>query len=177
MKTKARPRKPRAPRAPRARTTRARSKDIGIWNAVCRNCKTKFRVLDGPKPKTCIICKSKKLDIKAGRANAQERIERDVRFMHAATGFVHMIMGMLGIPIHFPPRFEPPPPPRTRHAMSREEAALFIAGFSETPKDYILDSAEARESAYKRAARSCHPDSGGSHELFVKLQQAKAALS
>lgn len=84
-----------------------------------------------------------------------------------------------------PPEWTPPPS-RTRPAMSREDAAQWLAdqanhglkmpaasGFR--PED-ILRSADFRESAYRRAARRLHPDTGGSHELFVKLQQAKEAL-
>ena len=168
MKTKAKPRKPRAPRV---RTTRARHKGIGTWGAQCRDCKTKFRVLWGAKPKFCIACKSENLGIKAGHLTAHERADRDARIVSAgirlAILFLEALLG--GMP---PPTFPKRPP-----TITREDAAAFIAGFSETPKDYILDSTEARESAYRRAARACHPDSGGSHDLFVKLQQAKEALA
>lgn len=55
------------------------------------------------------------------------------------------------------------------------EAAMFIAGFSSIPKDHILNG--ALEQAYRRAAAVLHPDApGGSHEQFVRLQQAKAVL-
>ena len=84
-----------------------------------------------------------------------------------------------------------PRAPRARTtlpAMSREEAAAFIAthglnGGSATPNRYarlaqdILHDPDACADAYKRAARRLHPDAGGSHDQFVKLQQAKEALA
>lgn len=82
------------------------------------------------------------------------------------------ILGMLSG--QMPP--PPPPPPRVA-TMDRHESALFLATYSVIPKDYILDSTEARDRAYKIAARKLHPDAGGSHDLFVKLQQAKEALA
>lgn len=52
------------------------------------------------------------------------------------------------------------------------EAALFLAAWSEIPKDHILDSKEARDEAYRQAARTLHPDNKetGNHEQFVILQ-------
>jgi len=32
------------------------------------------------------------------------------------------------------------------------------------------------DAAYREAARKCHPDTGGSHELFLKLQKAVEIL-
>lgn len=69
---------------------------------------------------------------------------------------------------------EPAPPDQ----MTREEAALYIAGFSAFPKDYIFESQTNLESAYRKAASVLHPDiPGGSHDAFVRLQKAKEVLS
>jgi hypothetical protein len=60
--------------------------------------------------------------------------------------------------------------------MMREEAAIFIAGFSAIPKDFILLGGQL-DRAYKIAAGVLHPDrQTGSHELFVRLQKAKQIL-
>lgn len=69
-----------------------------------------------------------------------------------------------------------PPSRRQAPAWTREQAALYLASHSGVPKDYILDGAEAREQAYRAAAKKLHPDHGGSHEEFLKLQQAVAFL-
>ena len=65
----------------------------------------------------------------------------------------------------------------TKTEPSRQEAAMFLAAYSSVPKDYILDSAESRDDAYRRAARVLHPDSGGSHEQFVELQRMMRVLT
>jgi len=162
---------------PRARRHTRHANNIGIWNATCRDCKTTFRVFIGLKPKFCISCKGTKLTVKPGRMNRAEKAEMDARFVHAASHFVFSLLDMFGIPV--PPLGSSfPPPAGIRSTMSRHDAALFLATHAVIPKDYILDSTEARDKAYRIAASKLHPDKqGGSHELFVKLQEAKAALA
>jgi hypothetical protein len=62
---------------------------------------------------------------------------------------------------------------------TRIEAALFLAAWSEMPKDLILDSREARDEAYRKAARALHPDNKetGNHEQFVMLQSMVRILN
>lgn len=70
------------------------------------------------------------------------------------------------------------PPATDPSEMTREEAALFIAGYANTPKDYILGDQAQLEYAYRIAAKALHPDTqSGNHELFLRLQAAKAVLS
>jgi hypothetical protein len=67
---------------------------------------------------------------------------------------------------------------------SKEEAAMFMATQAQPndpsehneQADYILRDADWRNEAYRRAVKRLHPDAGGDHELFVRLQQAKAML-
>ncbi len=60
--------------------------------------------------------------------------------------------------------------------MNAETAAMFIGGRSNVPFQEILKFALIYRDAYKEAAMNCHPDRGGSHDLFVTLQQAKEIL-
>lgn len=60
---------------------------------------------------------------------------------------------------------------------TREEAAIWLAAVAGVPKDYILDSAEACDEAYRKAARKMHPDSGGNHDDFVELQRCMRILT
>lgn len=55
-------------------------------------------------------------------------------------------------------------------------AALFLAQHSGLTTAYLLTDAGTQAEAYRRAAAKLHPDKGGSHELFVQLQQAKELL-
>lgn len=168
--------KPRKPRDPRARTTRARHKGIGIWNAQCRDCQMKFRVLYGPKPKFCISCKGKKLDIKPGRMTAEERAAHEkwlqMQFVHIATGLINLLLDAFGFTARSPL-------PRTLPTMTREDAACFIAANSGQayPPSQIAADPEIADLCYRSAAKILHPDAGGSHEQFVRLQQAKEALA
>jgi len=62
-------------------------------------------------------------------------------------------------------------------AMTEEEALMFI--HRHAPAYGVLDIKnfpEIRERAYRAAAFKLHPDQGGSHDEFVKLQQAKEIL-
>jgi hypothetical protein len=95
----------------------------------------------------------------------------------------HLLLDLFGIPIldlfgiPIPPLpHDIPPPPRTAPAMSREEAICFLSEHGKYPPAQISRSPACQAAAYRKAARKLHPDTGGSHELFVKLQQAKAAL-
>ncbi|MEN6585327.1 MAG: hypothetical protein ABFE02_04640 [Sulfuricella sp.] len=73
------------------------------------------------------------------------------------------------------------PDARTNVAMSLEEAADFIIR-----KGYMEGVPEARNGVighphilagiYKVASKTCHPDTGGTHEDFVRLQEAKRVL-
>ena len=56
---------------------------------------------------------------------------------------------------------------------TREQAAIWLAAFSAIPKDYILDSADACDQAYGKAARQMHPDSGD----FIELQRCMRILT
>jgi hypothetical protein len=62
--------------------------------------------------------------------------------------------------------------------MTAEQAARFIAEQS----GIRLDASEVRQhggmraDAYRAAARRLHPDAGGSHEAFTRLQEAKRVL-
>jgi hypothetical protein len=67
--------------------------------------------------------------------------------------------------------------------VDRLAAALFVAdqsGASDVDQDVlanrILQSAEARQAAYLRAAKALHPDVGGKQEDFVRLQKAMELL-
>jgi len=62
--------------------------------------------------------------------------------------------------------------------MTPEEAAAFIA--SQRPgvaAEAILNDIQLFEVLFKLASRTLHPDSGGSHEDFVKLQEAGEVLT
>lgn len=72
-----------------------------------------------------------------------------------------------------------PPPAPTNGQMTVEDAARFIAEQACWPEEwlYVRDNvAGARRDAYRRAAQYLHPDAGGDHELYVRLQQAKHVL-
>jgi len=72
----------------------------------------------------------------------------------------------------------PPPAPTNGH-MTVEQAARFIAEQAGWPEEwfYVRDNvAETRRDAYLAAAQRLHPDSGGSHEAFTRLQEAKCVL-
>jgi hypothetical protein len=64
----------------------------------------------------------------------------------------------------------PPPPPPVRKSLFNtvEEAVLHVT------QGQPLGDWKAIKLAYKRTAKAMHPDSGGSHEDFVKLQEAYA---
>lgn len=89
-----------------------------------------------------------------------------------------VITAPLGAPISFCPRCGPlhRREPQAHPPSRRLEAAIFIAIHSGIPKDSILDNNDARQNAYRLAARKLHPDRGGSHDEFVKLQQAMKIL-
>lgn len=64
--------------------------------------------------------------------------------------------------------------------MTVEAAARFIAeqataaGFPVDPDDVL---GPFRQDAYRAAARQAHPDTGGDHTTFVRLQEAKRVLN
>jgi hypothetical protein len=63
--------------------------------------------------------------------------------------------------------------------MSVEQAARFIAEQSGVNLNAheVLTHGGMRADAYRSAARRLHPDTGGSHELFTRLQEAKRVLN
>lgn len=67
----------------------------------------------------------------------------------------------------------PPAPPAGPSTMTKDGALQFIGLITGWGRDSILGSPDE---AYKIAAKKLHPDMGGSHELFVRLQEAKKAL-
>lgn len=60
--------------------------------------------------------------------------------------------------------------------MSNEAAARFVEARCGIGWPAILSDANIYRDAYKAAAMNCHPDRGGTHDLFVTLQQAKEIL-
>lgn len=77
----------------------------------------------------------------------------------------------------------PPASTSTAAAMTPEDAAEFISRHAGgengrryyTPAD-VLKLTSVRDVAYRIAARRLHPDAGGDHEAFVRLQEAVAVL-
>jgi hypothetical protein len=63
------------------------------------------------------------------------------------------------------------PPSADGKVSSREEAALFISTHSGWPVSSLND-ADTLAKAYRQAATKLHPDRGGKHDDFVKLQDA-----
>jgi hypothetical protein len=61
------------------------------------------------------------------------------------------------------PKAQPKQPPRP---MSNHAHALLLLGLAPPYTDQDV------KQAYKRLARTAHPDAGGSHEQFIKLQTA-----
>lgn len=63
-------------------------------------------------------------------------------------------------------------------AMTAEQAADYLAthaGNGSTPSD-IVASKEARDKAYRAAARNLHPDHGGDPHQFSRLNEARSLL-
>jgi hypothetical protein len=68
--------------------------------------------------------------------------------------------------------------PRPAAQMTVEEAAEFISSISGYPAWNLIQAGrQVFEDIYRHAARRSHPDlNGGSHEMFVRLQQAAELL-
>jgi hypothetical protein len=68
-----------------------------------------------------------------------------------------------------------PPPEKTAHFKSADDAARFIAlnagEGTEKARAILLDQ-DTRTNLYRRAARNLHPDRGGNADQFVLLQEA-----
>jgi hypothetical protein len=64
-------------------------------------------------------------------------------------------------------------PPAPGVISDPQSAANFIARHCQYPPHAILTNFDA---AYREAAARCHPDTGGSHELFVQLQAAAGIM-
>ena len=66
-------------------------------------------------------------------------------------------------------------PPATQVGQDAEGAARYIVNVSGHPTarwDQVLSSRVVFKEAYQGAVKRCHPDTGGNHDDFVKLQQA-----
>lgn len=61
--------------------------------------------------------------------------------------------------------------------MSIDDAVEFIASHSTASATAIRHNRAVRNAAYRAAAQKLHPDKGGSHEQFCKLQEAMEVLS
>ena len=67
-------------------------------------------------------------------------------------------------------KFRPPPP---KPAMAVEEA---LSVMDVTPKALSRMTVKCLTRQYRRMAKNCHPDRGGNHDRFIKLNQAYADL-
>lgn len=63
-------------------------------------------------------------------------------------------------------------------SMSKDEAAEYIAALAgdKSLAPSLRRQKIIRDDAYRKAARACHPDTGGSHDAFVALQNALRIL-
>lgn len=68
------------------------------------------------------------------------------------------------------------PDSRTNLSMTVAQAAGLIGDLAIVPAGAILSDQVTFLKAYRDAAASTHPDRGGSHEDFVRLQEAKRVL-
>jgi len=74
------------------------------------------------------------------------------------------------------------PLPSAETVMSPADAAHFImvnqngSGPNAVSMNSILTDARVFAEAYRSAARKVHPDAGGTHDLFVRLQEARGVL-
>lgn len=70
-----------------------------------------------------------------------------------------------------------PPPGGDSQEMDVETAARVLASHTfNIPHTAILNDRSDYEQALKCAQRAAHPDAGGNHEAFVRVQQAKDVL-
>lgn len=70
-------------------------------------------------------------------------------------------------------------PSADREVSTREQAAEFIARFSDYEAEKILIDSQIREKAYRQAATVLHPDSpkfNGNPENFIRLQESRKIL-
>jgi hypothetical protein len=58
------------------------------------------------------------------------------------------------------------------HSDTTRDAALLLERLTGYHEDQIIQRPDIREEAYKLACRKAHPDTGGNHEQFVKVQEA-----
>lgn len=67
--------------------------------------------------------------------------------------------------------------PAATKPMTVEVAAALLASYHPTYSGHsVRANSEAREAAYRIAVKSTHPDAGGSHDEFVRVQEAKRVL-
>lgn len=66
------------------------------------------------------------------------------------------------------------PAPENQSFATARDAAAWLARIADSPYAVtaVMVPGPAFESAYKTAARKLHPDAGGTHDDFVRLQQA-----
>jgi hypothetical protein len=69
------------------------------------------------------------------------------------------------------------PPPTPAQKMSRFDACIFLQSNSDVDAGSIGAFSKSRDEAYRQAARRLHPDAGGNHEQFVRLQEAMRVLA
>lgn len=86
-----------------------------------------------------------------------------------------------GEPVSSPPHPTTPQPEIKTPALPAqfhtcEEAAAFVAQYSDLPLHRIHEEPDSFQRAYRLAARHLHPDAGGRHEEFIRLQWAAALL-
>lgn len=67
-------------------------------------------------------------------------------------------------------------PASTAPAMTAEQAAQLLAGYGTYHHEILLRDPSRVQRAYRIAAQSAHPDTGGSTEEFQRLQEAKRIL-
>ena len=69
-----------------------------------------------------------------------------------------------------------PPPGQSEPSLDAEAAARVLASHALIPAAEILRNRSDYDLALRRAQRAAHPDAGGNHDAFVRVQQAKDVL-
>jgi hypothetical protein len=72
--------------------------------------------------------------------------------------------------------FHRPPPPRPPHVLDAEQSLAF-SFFAELGEGLVENfSLKDLKKAFRRLALKFHPDQGGNHQLFCRLQDSKKVL-